>query len=607
MNLNEKTYNTVLSETADLFKAQGLSIIGEGYKEIATNAALFESYVESLTEGASADSAATMAQLMANTNAGILKESSMTGIQPIASLSMPVIRKLWPKFALKDAIKTEVAKTPRFVVAYTKPYMENAEGERVYLAKGLAGDADTRSKEFNRSRAMHKEFTRGHVVDLAAGNAAVVNFKFQDGVSGDEDEHVVVKSTPSSIKVQPLDELFVEAYVIGAEVAKADAVADKLYVRHSYLELNGAKVGGNFVHDGLGLCKGSEIEGTAYEYIDTVKIGKRLGVYGSQVYPCKGGQLLVQFDGKSDTATFAAIGAHVLLTCHAAVSSEYNEESWSVGLDIARQDIDIPTGQHLNAPLPIEALNDMMALYQIDGTKETVDLMTNVFAMKLDLEILEFLQGCLANRPGNEAYPVEDGYGTAEGFVLSFDCRPAAGFAGSPKAWREELKPLIDHLAQKIKNETYLTSGSFTIVGNPLDIQILSNVDWQFRGGQGGNMDGVEVDYSVGTYVGANAYKVIASVQVPQGAMYVLFTPSGETQMTYKYYPYSFSTEMGYVDPNRSRVPSIMMTKRHTMFEFMPAIGAILISNNDGKWFNSFVKSASHAANISSSGEWELA
>jgi len=166
--------------------------------------------------------------------------------------------------------------------------------------------------------------------------------------------------------------------------------------------------------------------------------------------------------------------------------------------------------------------------------------------------------------------------------LVTFDVRPAAGFAGSPKAWREELKPQIDHLAQRIKNDTYLQSGIFTLLGNPLDIQLLTNVDWQFRGGQGVNMDGVDVDYSLGTYVGANAYRVIASVNVPEGMIYLIFTPSGDTQMTYKYYPYTFSTEMGYIDPNRSRVPSIMMTKRHTFAEFLPAIGAINIVNNTG-------------------------
>jgi hypothetical protein len=229
----------------------------------------------------------------------------------------------------------------------------------------------------------------------------------------------------------------------------------------------------------------------------------------------------------------------------------------------------------------------MMALYQIDGTKETVDLMTNVFAQRLDLEVLDFIKKSYLNQPGNEAFMsgTGDGFPGATDYTFLFDCKPAAGFAGSPKAWREEIKPLIDHLAQKIKNQTYLQAGTFTIVGNPIDVQILANVDWQFRGGQGGNMDGVDVDYSIGTYVGANAYRVIASTNVPAGQFFIIFTPSTDTQMTYKYYPYTFSTEMGYVDPNRSRVPSIMMTKRHTFHEFMPAVGCIVIKNNDGKGY----------------------
>lgn len=544
-NLNEKSYNEVLTECADFFQSQGVSIIGEGYKEIASNAALFESYVDQLTEGASADHAAAMTQLMVNTNAGILRESSMTGIQPIASLSMPVIRKLWPKFALKDALKTEVAKTPRFVVTYTAPYMVKGDkpDEKIYIPRGLKHDSDI--KDHSRD-GLRKEYTSDHVVELAAGAAKVVDFtKLDDKTT--VDAHVVIADTPSHIKKQPLDELIIAKAYFGAGNDAVTAEEEK-------------------------------------NPDNVIKIGKRLGIQGSAVYSFNGGQLIVQFDGENQKATFAAIDKAVKLTVRAGVSSEYNEESWSVGFDIKRQDIDIPTGQHLNAPLPIEALNDMMALYQIDGTKETVDLMTNIFAQKLDLEVLDFIAKSFGHQPGNEAF--QDGsYGPADNFIFTFDCKPAAGFAGSPKAWREEIKPLIDHLAQRIKNATYLQAGVFTIVGNPIDIQILANVDWQFRGGQGGNMDGVDVDYSIGTYVGANSYKVVASTNVPNGQLFILFTPSGETQMTYKYYPYTFSTEMGYTDPNRSRVPSIMMTKRHTFHEFMPAIGCILITNNDGKGY----------------------
>jgi hypothetical protein len=566
-DLKQKDYNSVLLETSDFFKSQGINIIGEGYKEIATNQQLFESYVESLLEGVGADNQEVLGQLMANTNAGILRESSLSGIAPIASLSMPVIRKLWPKFALKEALKTEVAKTPRFVVSYMKPYMFKGDtrvslprqlttggvlgdaGRKTYLGTNKVKTADNLTAAF-----LHQGYTITSGTTTTSFDGLILNTPntvwFDTRVN-----------TTSTITKQPLDSEFrvASAALVTIVDSEVDSVVDlkipthKLDVTNSlFLDLaradNGASVGQLLVR--VDLVKGSAFVAP-------------IGIAGLSAQPSTG----------------PTTGTHLVVTLKAGVSSEFNEDSWSVGFDVGRMDIDIPSGQHINAPLPIEALNDMMALYQIDGTKETVDLMTNVFAQKLDLEVLEFLETSFSNQPGVGEF---SDYPNDSEYSLAFDVRPAAGFAGSPKAWREELKPQIDYLAQKIKNQTYFQSGIFTIVGNPLDIQLLTNIDWQFRGGQGAGMDGVDVDYSVGTYVGANAYRVIASVNVTQGQIYLVFTPNSDTQMTYKYFPYTFSTEMGYIDPNRSRVPSIMMTKRHSFAEFLPAIGSIIINNNTG-------------------------
>ena len=57
---------------------------------------------------------------------------------------MPVIRKLWPKFALKDVLKTEVAKTPRFVISYMRPYMWKGDADRVYLPYDLKNGVNPR-------------------------------------------------------------------------------------------------------------------------------------------------------------------------------------------------------------------------------------------------------------------------------------------------------------------------------------------------------------------------------------------------------------------------------------------------------------------------------
>jgi hypothetical protein len=563
-DLNAKTYNAVLTETHDYFKSQGISIIGEGFKEIATNPALLESYVESLVEGSNADSAAVMAQLMANANTQILQEGALAGIAPIASLSMPVIRKLWPKFALKDVLKTEVAKTPRFVISYMRPYMWKGDSERVYLpydlkdSSGFAGDV------------LKKEQI---VATVDATNGSVTNVDFNEettDVTLNEEGLLTVEGASRTTK-QPLDTDFrLASAVISVPVPGDDTAAFTGGAQDVDIRINERlTVNSTIVYDFTATSTFEADAGTD-DYTASEDYDRTVS-----------GQIIVRANLQKGTATVAIIGAAAEIVLTAAVTEEFNEQGWSVSFDIARKDVDIPSGRHLNAPLPIEALTDMMALYQIDGTKETVDLMTNTFAMQLDLEVLEFLNDSYLNQPGVKEFQT-DQYPTAPAYTLKFDVRPAAGFAGAPKAWREELKPQIDHLSQKIKNNTYLQSGMFTLVGNPLDIQLLTNVDWQFRGGQGVSMDGVDVDYSVGTYVGANAYRVIASVNVKPGKIYLVFTPNSDSQMTYKYYPYTFNTEMGYIDPNRSRVPSIMMTKRHTFQEFLPAIGLIEIDNNDG-------------------------
>lgn len=539
--MNERKFDAVLNETFDQFRAQGLNILGEGYREIATNAGLLESYVENLTEGASANDAAQMAALMENANTQLLIESSVTGIAPIASLSMPVIRKLWPKFALKEALKTEVAKTPRFVVAYTKPYLFRGE-EKIYLPYR----EDITDGESNLASRKGKGYIYADILALDAGSAITVDFNealagvytLKDG-TGAALTTPLVATTNSLVKKQPLTTDFVV-----------------------------------------------EVDGKRH----------KLDVTGSVVIPVgAGAQLIVKVDFAEGKALVASIGrkfeyvaaaddtpAKDVLVLRADVSQEFNETSYSLGLEIARLDIDIPVGTHINAPLTVETLNDLLALYQIDGTKEVTEVMTNYLAQELDLEILDFLAESFYNQPGVHEFA---GYPESAEYSLSFDLLPAVGFAGSPKAWREELKPQIDYLASKIKKQTYLKSGTFVIVCDPLDANVLTNVDWTFRGGQGGGVDGVDVDYSVGTYVGTHTYKVIASPNVPQGTMFVLFLPSSDNQMTYKYYPYHFSVETGYIDPNRSRVPSLMMTRRHTMREFLPAIGLINIINNDGQGY----------------------
>jgi hypothetical protein len=498
----ETDYKSILRETYDTFKSMQLSILGNGFGEIESDPELFNTYVESLTQGASADDVAAMKQIMTNTNKEQLLQESVSGITPpIASMSMPVIRKLWPRFALKNAVKTQVADSPYLTISYLHPYFEDAAGNRTELPKGLIGTPGTL------------------------------------GDSGAKDATQTLKD-------------YVEKSITAAGLA---------------IDL-GAK----------NLDRGTRLYSIAYgaaetdaTYTTPTVVNRLLGTDGSTVVTVGGSKLAVNVDFAKGTADIGWLGtapAKFAVVFRVHESTEYNASGLSLMFETKRLNIAIPTGLHLNAPITIEQLQDMQALYKIDQTAEVIDTMTNVFATKVDQDILDFLENEFINQPTVDEFSDRE---KASQFAFTFDCIPMAGFAGSPKLWREEIKPLIDHLAQLIKQASFFQIGTFSIVGNPIDTAIISNVNWEFRSGQA--VDGVAVDYELGTYVGnGNNFKVISSQLVPQGGLYIVFIPDADDQMTYKYYPYTFSTERGYRDPNHPYVPSIMMTKRHALQAFTP-------------------------------------
>ena len=522
LNLN-KGADDVLTEAAGYFADQGYSVLNQGFAEIVSSPRLSKEYIEALTEGCNANDKAVMTTLMNNTCETILNES-LGGIMPLSSLSMPVIRKLWPRVSMKEAIKTIPATAPIFSIVYTKPYLYriNAEGEeeRIDLPRGAFSQTGYNAKLD--ARKIEKEVT------IESANIG----KFVDADFGAE-----------------IDADF--------EVVKVD-------------------VDGTVVNVGKKLGLNNEIIADITVGAQTGTVIVRADLRGGKL---TGGQ---SSKGKARVAVLGITGTTIKVTLVAHKTSEWNDVSWDVNFDMPRQEIRIGTGEHLNAPLSVEQVQDAKALYNMDAAAEIADIMTNVFAQKLDHEIIDFLLNCFLNRPSN---PEWAGLGNKEKHVYSFNVAPSAGYAGSPKAWREELKPVVDYAATALMQETYFQSGSFVIFGNPVDTALLTNVDWQYKGGTSGNVDGVAINYSVGVFQsGSYVYKVVSSLNVKPGQLTLSFIPSGDKQLTTAYYPYSFVMEKGtgYRSPNHPLTPSIMMTKRHTFFEFTPAIAVIGIEGNTG-------------------------
>lgn len=531
-DLNNKNSSAVIHEAAEFFKSQGYSVLNNGFAEVVSDPRLKDSYIDALMEGVSADNAAEMQAIMNNSVQHTLMES-LSGIAPLSSLSMPVIRKLWPKVVMKNALKTKVAAAPIFTIAYQRPYLSrwvDGEEQRKYLPR----EAFRHNTDGDMNTPYSVDWDNGRLIEetITAGAAFV--------------EKVLIPA--SELQKTPLDKNF-------------------------------------------------EVVSVTVDEVETY-IGKKIGLEPVVVADVAGKQVIVRVDFAKATAYAAVIGladgATAAVKVRAYKSSEWNEIGWDVNFDIKRQEIVIGTGDHLHAPVTVEYLQDVQALYNIDAAAELADLMTNTFAQKLDYEIIDFIIDCYLKRPRNEAYPTSEGYEAGWAHYYQFNCAPAAGFAGGPTAWRAELKTVLNYAATRLMQETYLQHGTFVIVGNPLDTGLLQNIDWQYKGGTSGNVDGVEITYEMGVYQSSTyVYKVISSLNFEPGKLIMTFIPSGDKQLCQAYYPYSFTIEKGngYRSPNHQLTPSIMMTKRHTMHEFMPSTALIQILGNNANggvmgWMN---------------------
>jgi hypothetical protein len=509
-NTMKDGFSSMLRESAEYFASQGYQVVGDGFKDIISEDSMFKMYVGKLCEGLNADEAEQMGQLLDNTRTAIMRENSIAGITPISSLSMPTVRKMWVRTSLKNAVPTEPVKAPKFTISYMEPYMFGANGVKVSIPSSIRDMSNT------------------------YGEKTKVDTK--------------TRAVPTA------DNLITEAAADGITVAAGDSIDPVFFIEYVSIYVAGTSGAVERKHVHLPL----DLRGN----VSAAIVGTQSSRIFANLNRSTGEFFCTAIDGKIKNVELLAY-----------YSSENNKGGMSIGFDIATKDVTIGTGEHFNAPLGIEWLQDTMAMYEIDAALEVVDLMSNVVAQKLDQEIKNFLEN---------SFTVNNGapFGTSA-YAGSFDCRPSAQYAGAPKDWREELKTQIDYWAIKMKNDSAFQGGKFVIIGNPIDVQIITNIDWTFNSSTQ-EKGGVDVDYSIGAFSGALRYEIVSSVNLPAGTLRMIYIPNTPKQMTFKYFPYTFNVEKGYIDPNRQNLPSLMMTKRHTIEELTPLQCVITITNNNG-------------------------
>lgn len=526
-------FNQVLQETSDLLKERyNLNAIGEDFRSVITNEDTFDTYKDELLSSFDESTKENLGSLMENARAEILKEAALGSITNFAALDMPILVQLWARLTMTQAIPTEPKDVPAFTVTWIKPFIMGRDGKKYYLPQAINAYSDSPELTGRRPLVASVPATDGKIVDF--------NVLTKSGVTADELKKGVAVANGVSI----VGATFSDSY---DTATKATGVAVKFDNKTIITEDTNSNFYGE-VEYVTGVDPTSGVPTTAKD--------KFFGHLNHET-----GVLEVQ----------SLAGKLTAITLRGHVSEEQHTSAVNVSFDVQKEEIQIPTASHIEASLPVEFIQDVNAMYKIDGAAQVVETMSSMVQQQVDLDIIHFLQDSFD--------------ATNAMYKRTFDAIPSSDFALGAVEWRKQLRALIDWMTQSIRQDFKGYDLTFNIVGNPLDTMLLPDVEWKFQAGtQTG--DGISASYGYGAFSGTASYRIISSDLIPQGALKVIGVPQRKDYKGFVFYPYSFTSTNNYQNSVNNALPSIVMSKRYQLKEFTPLIGEIALKNNDGNIYN---------------------
>lgn len=505
-DVNNDAFSERLNEANEFFADKyKTNIIGKDFETVVANDVLFNQYRDRLTEGFTPAQESAVNSLIDNSRVQILKESSISGVEPYQSLTMPIMVKLWARLSMTEAIPTEPTETPSFTIPFMEPWIKDGKGNKIKMPEGI--------NSIPQEIIGLKELTPA--ITITEGK--LENYDLFTGLTGirKEVDHVDPKFS------------IVEATIDTVKVA-----------------LKGQKI----------VCSP---DGQLYGEIKYVKDDA-----------AKVETLIGRVDFQKNTLTLISVsGKTTAIKIKGYVSSEAHSYSTQTGVDYSRRNITVGTGQHIEGSLPLEYLQDLKAMYDVDGTAVIADLMSATSAQDVDTDLIQFVK--------------ETQEATEAAYERSFDVYPNSDYAMHPSEWLTGLRKTIDYVATSMRSDYKSYDARFVIIGHPLDTDLIPNVEWTFRDAEN-QVAGIDVQYSIGALRGSNAYKIVSSDLVPQGKLYIVAVPTRENYRTLTYFPYTFNVVKNYLNTENPNVPSLMLTRRNAMEAFTPIVGSVKILHNDG-------------------------
>lgn len=544
----------ILREAFDEFSQRDYDLFGRGWLDVYTETSSYEDYKAKLLEGlqdigdvsSAANQHEILSQMLENNKDSLLQESLQggpsTGFQHIAAVSPVVLRKTWPKLALANALPTEVMTTPNLKVQYMTTYYVDKDGNEVDIVQNF--------KQGSSALAMRPR----------------LNDKY----------YTLPTATPQDLFDPTGASTEVAAGLVGAGVDTGDFIDSDVELESVIMTVDGEDV--TFIPKVVLAGGPTGVKGLPK--LDTIRNTITVELTATNTANVSfTDTITLKFDRKAGTFTGFGLSTDVdnkikSVKIKAFINSEMNNRTESIAFKLDHKDINMPTAAHIDCKIPNEYVDDFSKMFNMDAVSILVSSLASFIAQKVDVEGLDFIK----NRIDVNSLETNSKY------ERTFNCHPYNHYTGSPTEWLTEIRSVVDNLALTILNDSRFDSGYFVLICNPIDKRVFTGTQWTFS--SNAEVGGTKVTYDVGTYSGAYDYTVVSSTNVLPGVVSMIFIPSSQDQMTYKFFPYSLTIQptqqSGYRIPGAPNIPGIIASRRYIYEYFRDANGRIHIQNNNG-------------------------
>jgi hypothetical protein len=450
-------------------------------RQIATDPKNYRVYVEGLSEGLDDESKVAFTTLAENTRVNLL-ENSMFSLNPYETMTLPVLRKFYPKLIAKELVNVMPIDKPEVIKGFMKArfgtYSDASAGnypyEFPYVAPG--------------TRITANNGIGTALVDISRGPSLGINIEAATGGTGGETESYTVDILAALGLTSSEAHIEKDFKIVGVS---QDTTAG--YVRLTSPVY--ADVDGNFSFDV------TFNDGTVDEINDTV-VGR------------------INF--KTGVLDWRSVGGDVDSLQYSAVASlEENRINPKVQYSIEKIRFQVVLRQ-ISAEWSIPFEQDVKALYDINVQSELVNIIGEQIAAEIDREIIDgLIQGCYASNDLTK-------------HVATFDKNPPATYTWGRKQWYENILPPLTELSAQVYNSTLMQAAN-TLACNPLDAALFENLnDFNY---DGGSVDGGDLGYRTAKVQGGK-WKLLVSSIVPEGKIVLKYRSNEMQRASFVYAPY---------------------------------------------------------------------